>query len=70
VLLLGALVLLFQLLAAARHHHDPAAKSPHCASCMLHAQPHAVPRQRARGSPANTAATFSSIICTLTTISL
>jgi hypothetical protein len=40
---LASLVFLFQVLAAAHHHHDQAVKVRHCAACTLHAQPHAAP---------------------------
>ena len=40
---LMVLVFLLQMLGAAGHHHELHAKSPHCASCTLHAQPHAAP---------------------------
>ncbi len=44
VLWLAACVFLLQMFAAAVHHdHEVAAKSPHCVSCALHAQPHAAP---------------------------
>jgi len=37
------IVFLLQFLAAAEHHHDPKAKTAHCVTCTLHAQPHAPP---------------------------
>ncbi|QGZ38047.1 hypothetical protein IP92_05805 [Pseudoduganella flava] len=40
---LAAIVFLAQLLAAAHHDHEVAAKSQHCVACALHAQPHAAP---------------------------
>ncbi|QJE01882.1 hypothetical protein HH212_19190 [Massilia forsythiae] len=43
VLWLAGLVFLFQLLAGTQHHHEPGAKTQHCVSCTLHAQPHAAP---------------------------
>ena len=64
VLSLAALVFVFQLLAATRHHHDPAVKSPHCASCMLHAQPHAAPPASAL-APAPSARTLLYVLAAL-----
>lgn len=43
ILALAALVFIVQLLGAAHHDHELAAKSQHCVSCVLHAQPHAAP---------------------------
>jgi hypothetical protein len=43
VLWLFALLFLFQMLGATHHDHEVAAKSQHCVSCALHAQPHAAP---------------------------
>lgn len=43
VLWLAGLVFLFQLIAGTQHHHEPGAKTQHCVSCTLHAQPHAAP---------------------------
>jgi hypothetical protein len=40
---LAAIVLVAQLLAAAHHDHEIAAKSQHCVACALHAQPYAAP---------------------------
>jgi hypothetical protein len=40
---LAVLVLLFQLLAGAAHHHEASSKTQHCVACALHAQPHAGP---------------------------
>jgi len=40
---LMAIVFLLQMLGAAGHHHELHAKTPHCVSCTLHAQPHAAP---------------------------
>ena len=40
---LMALVFLLQILGTAEHHHELHAKTPHCVSCTLHAQPHAAP---------------------------
>jgi hypothetical protein len=37
------IVFLLQFLGATQHHHELTAKSPHCVSCTLHAQPHAAP---------------------------
>ena len=37
------IVFMLQFLAATQHHHDAAAKTPHCVACTLHAQPHAAP---------------------------
>ncbi|MGX4643113.1 hypothetical protein [Massilia sp. SYSU DXS3249] len=43
MLWLLAIVLVLQLLGAARHDHELASKAQHCVSCMAHAQPHAPP---------------------------
>lgn len=40
---LAAVIVIVQLLGAAHHDHELAAKSQHCVSCVLHAQPHAAP---------------------------
>ena len=49
---LAVIVLLAQLLAATHHDHEIAAKSQHCVSCALHAQPHAAPPEAAlRSAP-------------------